>query len=624
MLKTTTTLLAITLAAGFATAGPRHEAANSVSRRDGRPSSLVQRPAVPTALGNTQRGVFPGEAIFPFEFRTIDGWGNNPASPWFGSVGMSLIRTGPSEYGDGIGIIPARADGPSPRLVSNTLSAQDTDMPNQAGATDFLWQWGQFVDHDIDETPVGSPGIAMDIPVPMGDIWFDPGSTGTMTIPFDRSAYTMVDGVRQQLNNITAYLDASMVYGAGPARSRELRTLDGTGRLKTTAGNLLPFNLNAFPNAPTGADPSLFLAGDVRCNEQIALTAMHTLFMREHNFWATQFHTVLPWLSGEEVFEQARAIVAAEVQSITFNEFLPLLLGPDAIPAYTGYDASVDAGIGNTFATAAYRVGHTMLSPTILRIDAQGGEIDAGHVNLADSFFNPQHILDEGIYSILRGLASQPAQEIDPVVIDGVRNFLFGAPGAGGFDLVSLNIQRGRDHGIPGYNTLRTAMGLAPIAGFDDLTPDPQLSDALASIYTTVDEVDPWVALLAEQHEPGSMVGETLGLILADQFTRMRDGDRFWYEAYLPPMMSEMIEQQTLAQIIRRNTDVGDELPDDVFHIELCAADLNGDGVLDLADIQIFIAAFTASQPLGDFNDDGVFDLIDIQGFITTFNAGCQ
>jgi len=620
--NTAQTLFAFTLAAGLATAAPQQDSPDPY-RTDGRPSSLVQRPAVPSRQGNAPRGVFPGEAIFPLEFRTIDGWGNNPASPWFGSVGMSFLRKGPSEYGDGIGIMPARADGPSPRLVSNAISAQNTDMPNQAGATDFLWQWGQFVDHDIDETPIGSPGTAMDIEVPMGDIWFDPGSTGTMTIPFDRSAFTMVNSVRQQINNITAYIDASMVYGSDHARSRDLRTLDGTGRLKTTAGNLLPFNLNAFPNAPTGADPTLFLAGDVRSNEQIALTAMHTLFMREHNYWAAQFHTFLPWLSGEEVFEHARAIVAAEVQSITFNEFLPMLLGPDAIPAYTGYDSNIDAGVSNVFATAAFRFGHTMLSPTIRRIDADGDVIDAGHVDLADSFFNPQHILDEGIDPILRGLASQPAQEIDPIVIDSVRNFLFGAPGAGGFDLVSLNIQRGRDHGLPGHNTLRTAMGLVPIAGFDDLTPDPQLSDTLDSIYESIDDVDPWVSLLAEPHAPGSMVGETLGRILADQFTRLRDGDRFWHETYLPQKMVQMIEQQTLAQIIRRNTDIGDELPDNVFRIDLCAGDLNSDGVLDLADLQFFVTAFTSADPQGDFNNDGLFDLADVQGFIASFNAGC-
>jgi hypothetical protein len=624
-----TASIALLLAAGQALASqpspetdraPRPETS---TRADGRPSSLVQRPAVPARRGQAPRGGFPDAAQFPNEFRAIDGWGNNPASPWWGSVGMEMLRKGPNAYDDGVGEMPARSDGPSPRLVSNTINAQTADIPNTAGATDYLWQWGQFVDHDIDETPIASPGVAMDIAVPTGDPWFDPGATGTQTIAFDRSAFNMVGGIRQQMNNITAYIDASNVYGSDSDRARALRTLDGTGRLKTTAGDLLTFNTEAFPNAPTDHDPTLFLAGDVRCNEQAALTCMHTLFTREHNHHADRIRGIYPSMPGEEVYERARAIVAAEMQVITYNEFLPLLIGPDAIPPYSGYNPTMDAGIGNVFATAAYRVGHTMLSSTLRRIDANGDVIGAGHLALANAFFNPQHIIDEGIDPILRGLASQPAQDIDVYVIDDIRNFLFGAPGSGGFDLASLNIQRGRDHGVPGINTLRVAYGLAPLNGFADLTPDTQLQADLASLYDTLDEADPWVALLAEPHAPGALVGETLQRILGDQFTRLRDGDRFWYQAYLPPMMRHMVEQQTLAKIIRRNTGIDAELPDDVFRLGVCVADLTGDGVLDLDDLQLFVASFTGGDPIADLNSDGVYDLADVQGFIAAFNSGC-
>jgi len=268
-------------------------------------------------------------------------------------------------------------------------------------------------------------------------------------------------------------------------------------------------------------------------------------------------------------------------------------------------------------------VGHTMLSPTIRRLGADGTAIGAGHIALAHAFFAPQEILNHGIAPILRGLAGQRSQEIDTRVIDDVRNFLFGLPGQGGFDLASLNIQRGRDHGVCDYNAMRVALGRPAVTAFDEITPDAEVAAALASVYETVDDIDPWVGLLAEPHAPGAMVGESLRIILADQFTRLRDGDRFWYETYLPADLREMVDQQTLAVIIRRNTDIGDEIPDDVFRVATCPADLSGDGVLDLLDVQAFAQAFTAMDPAGDLNVDGVYDLADVQEFLASFSVGC-
>jgi peroxidase len=116
----------------------------------------------------------------------------------------------------------------------------------------------------------------------------------------------------------------------------ELRSTDGSGRLKTSEGNLLPFNVNGFDNAPSNS-PNFFLAGDFRANEQIALTAMHTLFMREHNSWADAIAQQNPQLTGDEIYELARMIVSAEIQSITYNEFLPAMLGNNAIRLYRDY-----------------------------------------------------------------------------------------------------------------------------------------------------------------------------------------------------------------------------------------------------------------------------------------------
>ena len=177
-------------------------------------------------------------------------------------------------------------------------------------------------------------------------------------------------------------------------------------------------------------------------------------------------------LSGEEIYQMARKMVGAQIQAITYNEFLPVLLGPDALPPYSHYDDSIPSGVANAFSSAAYRVGHTLLSPKIRLVDAQGNETEA--IPLRDAFFQPKKVVSEGIEPILRGFGSHPHQRVDVFIIDDVRNFLFvdteltGTFGRRGFDLASLNIHRGRDHGLPSYNDMREALGLARKVSFSD------------------------------------------------------------------------------------------------------------------------------------------------------------
>ncbi|MBA2114538.1 hypothetical protein HOV93_17040 [Planctomycetes bacterium FF15] len=401
------------------------------------------------------------------------------------------------------------------------------------------------------------PEESLSIDVPTGDIYFDPTGTGTASIAFSRSDYdpttgTSVDNPREQINSITAFIDGSMIYGSDDSLAAALRTFEG-GQLKTSEGDLLPTEGDVYEGAE---DSIFFVAGDVRANEQVGLTAMHTLFLREHNRLADEIAAANPGLTDEEIYQQARAIVIAEIQAITFNEFLPALLGSNTIPAYEGYDPTIDPSIANEFATAAYRFGHTMLSGEILRLNDDGTVADEGSLSLREMFFNPQEIVDNGIDSLLLGLASQQAQEIDNMLVDDVRNFLFGSPGAGGFDLASLNIQRGRDHGLADYNTTRVAYGLDLVSSFDEISSDSEVVAALAATYDSVDDIDLWVGGLAEDHATGASMGELFQTVLVDQFTRLRDGDRFWYQNVFTGRQLEAIEQTSLSDIIARNTDI--------------------------------------------------------------------
>ncbi|HEY4284257.1 MAG TPA: peroxidase family protein [Chthoniobacterales bacterium] len=520
--------------------------------------------ALPALTLRAQAAKDPKSPQFPRDFRSIDGSGNNLSHPDWGQAGTPLLRLCPSDYADQISA-PSGVERPSPRAISNAVVAQTTPIYNSRGASDFIWQWGQFVDHDLDLT-LTRTDEPMDVSVPLGDAFFDPFNTGTQVIGFDRSDFMMVNGVRQQTNVITGFLDASQVYGSDVARATELRALDGTGRLKTAAGDLLPFNLHGFTNSPDNSDTSLFLAGDARANEQVGLSCLHILFMREHNFWADTIHELFPHFSDDQIYLAARAIVGAEIQSITYNEFLPVFLGPKAIAPYRGYRPDVNATISTEFSTACYRVGHTMLGPVLPRLDENDQPIAAGALPLAGAFFNPNEILNNGgIDPVLRGLASERAQEIDTMLVDGVRNFLFGPPGAGGFDLASLNLQRGRDHGLPDYNSVRGTLGLRELNGFNDPALERLAASRLASVYGNINDVDCWIGALAEIHVPGAMVGETIFTVLKDQFERTRDGDRFWYQIYLPQPLAHLIEKQTLSIIIRRNEGISGELQDDAF-----------------------------------------------------------
>ena len=514
-------------------------------------------------------------------YRTIDGSGNNLKNPQTNQAGVQLIRLASPAYTDGVSSF-AGAARPNPRDISNIVNTQDESIPNSDSATNFVWLWGQFMDHDItfsDESRAEPANIT----IPTGDDIFDPQSTGVVKMFFNRAIHdpatgTSTENPRQQLNKISGWIDASTVYGSDAERANALRTNDGSGKLKTSPGNFLPYNESGLPNFRFRG-PDFFLAGDERSNENIGLTSLHTLFVREHNRLAEQIATSDPSLSGEEIYQTARRIVGAHIQAITYNEFLPVLLGTGALQPYSHYDDSTPSGVANAFSSAAYRVGHTLLDPKIRLVDAQGNEIEA--LALKDAFFKPEKVVEAGIEPILRGFASHLHQEVDVFVIDDVRNFLFvddqptGTPRLQGFDLASLNIHRGRDHGLPSYNDMREALGLKRKENFSEITSDPDVEKRLREAYGTKDDgtdntndMDIWVAGLAEDRYGESMLGELLHTIVAHQFRVLRDGDRFWYKRSLSRDELRKVEETKLADIIRRNTDVGSEISDNVFIIE--------------------------------------------------------
>lgn len=510
------------------------------------------------------------------EYRSIDGTGNNTEHTAYGTPGSQLLRFGEANYLDD-GYTPDDAGRANPREISNTVNAQDILTTSDAGVSSLFTFWGQFIDHDLSLTLDTGPET-LNIPVAEGD------ELGVPEILLSRSQYapgtgTGVDNPRQQVSAITSFIDASMVYGSDDERNAFLRA-DG-GKLKVGQGDILPFNDGSQSGVPADA-PRSFVAGDIRANENFALTSLHTLFVREHNRLVDDLAQTHPEYDAETLYQEAKLLNEAMVQHITYDEFLPILLGEDALPAYHGYDPNADPSISNLFSAAAFRVGHTLLPPT-LSLDGQTD--DAGQpakLALRDAFFRPADEFDDDLMTaLLAGLAGDEAQRVDPLIVDDVRNFLIGEPTGGlGFDLAALNIQRGRDHGLPAYNDAREAFGLERVDDFADITSDADVQADLAKVYPMVDDIDPWVGGLAEDPVGDGLVGELFYTVIRDQFTRARDGDRFFYEGRLDQDELDAIKATSLSDVIARNTD-NQDLQENVFIVPEHARDgMSSDALL--------------------------------------------
>jgi len=501
-------------------------------------------------------------------WRTIDGSSNNILHPDWGKSNIKLLRQSASRYEDNISSLAVRGiNNPNPRIISNLLCKTNESIVNENNLSDMMWIWGQFLDHEIDLTPsqANNPETA-NIITPNNEE--DPNEDfPDRTISFTRSSFVINNNPREQPNNISSYIDASNVYGHNTERAYYLRRLDGSGKLKTIKSNngedILPYNNDNFSNAsPGGTNPeNFFIAGDIRSNENIFLTSIHILFVREHNRLCDIFVQNNPKYTDfdEIIYQYARKIVIGIMQNITYNEFLPKLLGENAIDEYSGYKSNVNPGINNEFSTVGYRVGHSMLA-SVLHIN------NTDKITLRDAFFIPSHIQENGVDNLLLGGTKGLMQKIDTRIVEDVRSFLFGAPDEENLlDLASLNIQRGRDHGIPDYNTLRAAYGLEKVSSFTEITKDTVVSNGLAQLYNTVDDIDPWIGGLAEDHLNDANVGPLFYEIIRDQFIRLRDGDRYYYknDDTLTDSEKMYIENTKLGDVIERNT--GLENLGDVF-----------------------------------------------------------
>ncbi|KAK7002154.1 hypothetical protein SK128_016026, partial [Halocaridina rubra] len=530
------------------------------------------------------------------KYRTFDATCNNRRNKDWGRAGTAFQRILSPDYQDGVNTarqlsvrgVPL----PSPRSISSQVILHQQDV--YENLTILIMQWGQFLDHDITHTPITKGKDMSDITccrngqrrqprelhpdcmpieIPPNDSFY--GRFNQLCMEFVRSMPAIRPscnfGPREQMNQITSFIDGSNVYGSSEVEANDLRTFAG-GQMKVSFHNghsLLPENSKECTDSTRQLH--CFKAGDSRVNEQPELAVMHTIWVRQHNRLAQELSRLNPGWNDEVLFQEARRIVGAQLQHITYNEYLPIVLGRTFMETFglvprkegyaPGYREDIDPSITNAFAAAAFRYGHTLISGN-MEAYSKFGTVE-NNLRLSENQFSPFILYRRGgLDSLLRGLSIQPSEKFDRHFSEELTNHLFGGKKQFGMDLVALNIQRGRDHGLPNYNQWRKICGLPLARDFNDLIDvmPAQVAGQLQSLYQDVNDIDLFIGGIAENPTAGSLLGHTFLCIVGDQFARLRLGDRFFYEnggseASFSEAQLEQIRQTSLARVMCDNSD---------------------------------------------------------------------
>ncbi|XP_063154833.1 myeloperoxidase [Candoia aspera] len=537
-------------------------------------------------------------------YRTITGECNNLRIPTLGASNRPYVRWLPQEYEDGISLPRGWTETklysgfplPLVRAVSNDI----VFFPNVNLTVDpfrsvLFMQWGQFLDHDLDFGPSTTATLTFisgincftscvkgppcfPIPIPPND----PTKKQGDCIPFTRSAPACNGGyaIRNQINALTAFVDASMVYASENKWAMQLRNFTNNLGLLAVNQRFTDRGLAFLPfGTPEGFQENCnitnttfripcFLAGDNRVNEMPGLIALQTLFMREHNRLATELKRLNPQMSGEELYQESRKILGAMMQKITYTEYIPALLG-GSLASYRGYNDSVDPRISSVF-TNAFRFGHTLVRPAVHRLNTRYQTLS--QTPLETEFFATWRVIREGgIDPILRGQIGTPAKQLrqDQLVVEALRDRLFQQVARIGLDLPALNMQRGREHGLPGYNAWRRFCGLSEPRNEAELAQVLQnrvLARKFTRLYGTPKNIDLWIGGVAEPLIRNGRVGPLMACILQKQFQNLRDGDRFWWErsGVFTRAQQQALNRATLSRIICDNTFIR-EVPQFIF-----------------------------------------------------------
>ncbi|KAJ2947239.1 hypothetical protein O0L34_g16949 [Tuta absoluta] len=531
----------------------------------------------------------------PSRYRSMRGECNNPANPTWGAANSAFERILPPDYSDGTWAIKASSSGlplPSARTVSAVL-IPDGSYPSPTHSMLFM-QFGQFIAHDTSAgvTFTLGNGSAISCCTNDGEGFLDPelqhwacapivadpqdifyGQYRHKCMNFVRTQLAPTSdcsvGYGKQMNGATHYPDLSHLYGSTPEKVKSLRGPGGLLAVFNDYGRELPPLTTTGDCLSVKEGSACFESGDSHGNQIISLTVFHTIWTREHNRIARALTRLNPTWDEETVFYEARRLVQAQFQHIIYNEWLPALLGPQIMQTFglnpsagyaSSYDPHVNPSLTAEFSTAAMRFGHSIVDGRIT-VPYPSTNSVYETLSIPEVMFQParlrlKHFLDRTIL----GLSRQPMQSVDPFVTEGLTRYLFHGGNPFGLDLATINIQRGRDWGVRSYNQYRRLIGLP---AFDDFYQfGPVTAQRLSSVYSSPEDIDLWIGGLLEEAVEGGIVGPTFAHIIADQFSRLKRGDRYFYEygsdvnpgVFSPSQLAE-IKKVTLARILCDNAD---------------------------------------------------------------------
>ncbi|XP_063423293.1 dual oxidase-like isoform X1 [Mytilus trossulus] len=526
----------------------------------------------------------------------FDGWYNNLAFPRWGTAGEKLVHNISSVYED-YTYQPTCSGRPSARLVSNALFRQNTSTDSGGSynnRTAFFAFFGQLVSFEVSDTDdTTCPIELLEIPVPKCDPDFDAQCTGTRKMPYERIKYDKHTGQspntpRQQVNSATSFIDGSFVYGPSIVRTNFLRQ-DRTGHLasgdswgKYPEPNVdrLPYMMYPSIDGKMSNVDKLWKMGDNHVHENPAILSLGILFFRYHNYLATKLHREHTNWHYRKVFYNTRRNVIASLQKIIMYDWLPDLLGVGIKP-YTGYRSSLEPGISSVFDAAAIKYIMTLVPSAITRRNNNCKSIswdDHKAVRLCNSYFNSQNILlsrEDGVEEMIMGMVSESAEKEDLNIVEDIQSKFYGPLHFSRHDFVAQTIMRGRDYGLPDYNSVRKAVGLKPVSTWAEINVElnktnPEIFVTVENIYKELKHLDVFVGGMLETTPSGP--GELFRIIILDQFYRIRDGDRFWFEnkdnGLFTEEQVEQIKNITLYDIIVNSTKLDtDHIQRDVFTV---------------------------------------------------------
>uniref|UniRef100_H0V9S6 NAD(P)H oxidase (H2O2-forming) n=1 Tax=Cavia porcellus TaxID=10141 RepID=H0V9S6_CAVPO len=509
-----------------------------------------------------------------WEVQRYDGWYNNLREHSWGSKGSRLRRLVPASYADGVYQPLGEPHLPNARKLSNTALRGVAGQASLRNRTVLGVFFGYHVLSDVVsiDTP-GCPAEFLNIRIPPGDPVFDPDGRGDVVLPFQRSRWDPETGQspsnpRDLTNKMTGWLDGSAIYESAHSRSVALRSFSG-GRLASGRDPAFPRGSQDAQFVWTAPDPAtsqgrprgLYAFGAERGNRDPLVQALGLLWFRFHNWWADRLAREHPRWGDEELFQHARKRVVATYQSIAMYEWLPSFLGKTP-PEYEGYRPFLDPSVSPEFVVASEQFFSTMVPPGVymrnsschFREVVNRNSSFSRALRMCNSYWsreNPNLQSAEDFDELLLGMASQLAEKEDHVVVEDMRDFWPGSLKFSRMDHLAGCLQRGRDLGLPSYTRARAALGLPPITHWEDINPTLSRShgtvlEATAALYhQDLSRLELLPGGLLESHgDPGPL----FSAIVLDQFVRLRDGDRYWFENTRNGLFSE----EEIAEI--RNT----------------------------------------------------------------------